>query len=686
MNVATCFAAEASETPKKVNVTIDEGDLGDPNGQYIAYKILDLTTSGSGDNTNYGYAFNDDFKKLLQEKSGKNDLEGVLDYIEGLKKAPAVNGVDAVRNFADGLFKDIMKSDELCPKYAKATDGTKLNIEQGYYIIAHIPVEDDWNTFIGLVKKNKTEKEEDELRKLRRKMGFQSGTKSGYSLVILDTAGQDNVTIKSKLAHPTIDKTTTEVNDSTGASTEGVKIADYDIGDMVPFRIECSIPKYYKNYKSYWYVIYDEISDSLDIEKNKKSGKFEFTVKIEGTHKADITKQFELFKVDGNDTGNKKTLYENVDLGHGSERFRSISGSSVYCFAPKNDNFDLKQVTNGDKLDENDKIVITYNAKLNGKAVIDINVDDPTEKVMNGNIARLEYSSNAYDAEGGITQFTPPEEVIIYTYRVKIEKLGNKEGEEPTGPKPDPIPGYDDGLLGQPLEGAIFELHKYNKKAGKYEFYRKQVIPNDPHLKHYHVFTGLDAGKYKFIETKAPDGYSKHSPIFFELKSNILDNQETDSEGKKSIKEYKYNLEFIEYDANGEKVENPTLAPLRIADFVMGPVNPGGGGSDPGDPGGSEPPWGARAARARVSDWEIIDPDDYNPSDLDPGDLDETGQKEKAKYAGTYIIQVVNITRNELPSTGGIGRKIFYLVGSALIIGSGVLLFSRRKMAAPDEY
>lgn len=41
---------------------------------------------------------------------------------------------------------------------------------------------------------------------------------------------------------------------------------------------------------------------------------------------------------------------------------------------------------------------------------------------------------------------------------------------------------------------------------------------------------------------------------------------------------------------------------------------------------------------------------------------------------------VVNKTGAELPSTGGIGTTIFYIIGSILVIGAGVVLVTRRRM------
>ena len=54
------------------------------------------------------------------------------------------------------------------------------------------------------------------------------------------------------------------------------------------------------------------------------------------------------------------------------------------------------------------------------------------------------------------------------------------------------------------------------------------------------------------------------------------------------------------------------------------------------------------------------------------------GTSEKA----IYKIQVVNNKGAELPSTGGIGTTIFYIIGAILVLGAGILLVTRRRMNA----
>ena len=44
--------------------------------------------------------------------------------------------------------------------------------------------------------------------------------------------------------------------------------------------------------------------------------------------------------------------------------------------------------------------------------------------------------------------------------------------------------------------------------------------------------------------------------------------------------------------------------------------------------------------------------------------------------------QVINESGSELPSTGGIGTTIFYIVGAILVLGAGILLVTRRRMNA----
>ena len=43
--------------------------------------------------------------------------------------------------------------------------------------------------------------------------------------------------------------------------------------------------------------------------------------------------------------------------------------------------------------------------------------------------------------------------------------------------------------------------------------------------------------------------------------------------------------------------------------------------------------------------------------------------------------EITNESGAELPSTGGMGTTIFYALGAVLVIGAGVLMVTRRRMA-----
>jgi len=58
------------------------------------------------------------------------------------------------------------------------------------------------------------------------------------------------------------------------------------------------------------------------------------------------------------------------------------------------------------------------------------------------------------------------------------------------------------------------------------------------------------------------------------------------------------------------------------------------------------------------------------------------GTKDLVVTAGTNAIEltVENETGTVLPSTGGIGTKLFYVVGAILVIGAGVVLVARKRV------
>ena len=55
---------------------------------------------------------------------------------------------------------------------------------------------------------------------------------------------------------------------------------------------------------------------------------------------------------------------------------------------------------------------------------------------------------------------------------------------------------------------------------------------------------------------------------------------------------------------------------------------------------------------------------------------------DKSVTDGSLSTKVENRSGSLLPSTGGIGTTIFYVVGVVLMLGAGVLLITKRRMSA----
>ena len=60
------------------------------------------------------------------------------------------------------------------------------------------------------------------------------------------------------------------------------------------------------------------------------------------------------------------------------------------------------------------------------------------------------------------------------------------------------------------------------------------------------------------------------------------------------------------------------------------------------------------------------------------GDITFTPNADKTELA----TDVVNNKGSELPSTGGMGTTIFYVVGSILVLGAAILLITKKRMSA----
>lgn len=274
------------------------------------------------------------------------------------------------------------------------------------------------------------------------KASSQNQTNGAYTSYILKVV--KDTTAATKLDVPTVEKKVQDKNDSTGETSGWQDSADYDIGDEIPYQITGSMPGNIGDYTTYKYVFTDTMSKGLTYTKKNATIKIGDTVVTDSFTEA-ITSQED--------------------------------GSTVVTWTCD----DLK--TAGVELTPATKVVVTYKATLNEKAVIG--------SAGNPNTVNLTYSNNPNKGGDGETGKTPDDKNIVFTYKTVVNKVDQ------------------DGTT--PLKGAGFTLQK--KVNGEYIDVKTFTAGEDTTF----TFSGLDDGEYKLIESTTPAGYNTITPIEFTI-------------------------------------------------------------------------------------------------------------------------------------------------------------------------
>ena len=142
----------------------------------------------------------------------------------------------------------------------------------------------------------------------------------------------------------------------------------------------------------------------------------------------------------------------------------------------------------GRTVNKDTKVVVEYTATLNSNAVL-----------KNENSVKLEFSADPYADGEGETSETPPDKAVVFTYTLNVDKIDKQEN---------------------PLAGAQFKVQKWDKESNDYKDYDNGQETSADGATQF-VFKGLDAGKYRLVETKVPDGYNAIAPIPFEITSEL---------------------------------------------------------------------------------------------------------------------------------------------------------------------
>jgi Gram positive anchor. len=445
-------------------------------------------------------------------------------------------------------------------------------------------------------------------------------TYSDYILLV-----EGDVTVEAKdTTGVTSEKKVKDINDSTLEGSDWQDSADYDIGDPVPFKISGTVSEDYDKYNTYKLIFHDVESEGLTFDHITG-------VYVDGV---EITEGYTLV-TNPTDGCTFEVVFEDL------KTIESVVAGSV--------------------------ISVEYESILNENAVI----GEPG----NPNVMYMEYSNNPTDETS--TGTTPEDKVVVFTYEVVVEKVDEN---------------------GNPLSGAEFTLEKWipdteegalPENFGNEEYGHWEEVPGGV------VGGTTEDGEGRIIRINGKLVTEYTDPATGDLYYKIRDKATEDAS------ETDIYLKASEVDAVASAVSNGLTLGVPYYELKNGVISRVAGNFsysirsiEREVTGGTTFSWnGVDDGHYRIT--ETVTPPGYNT--LDPVEFDVVAEHEtesqdpqlidvngnpfmpkEGENEGILYGTIVNQSGGVLPSTGGIGTTLFYVLGGMLVLGAGVLMVVKK--------
>ena len=228
---------------------------------------------------------------------------------------------------------------------------------------------------------------------------------------------------------------------------------------------------------------------------------------------------------------------------------------------------------------------------------------------------------------------------------------------------------------GTPINNTpyVYNTTQYESIQDKYVKVSYTLVEKAPQNKTYTLITdanglasvsGLKPGVYDIEETKAPDGYNL---LDYTIQLTIgwvdVDNVRRNAQAAATETADDTADTFITADIQAQLDKLTGLGIATVTDALTQAKSHGGF-------------FVAKAVRIDKADkTETAAETTFNL----------TYKTDATDEGGEYHLKVLNNSGTELPSTGGIGTTIFYIVGGLLAVGAGVVLVSKKRMGKVDD-